>query len=373
MNDLDSLEKKIDLTVLKWYNREDYRAKQERFRQTVMAAHTIVSQKLYKTKSQTVESYFRDVWKISRASVYRFLDCALVLEQLKDFPDWSKPSHERLCRSLKKLTKNPVHMRYLWKKVLLKAGDNPNLITSTFIKKVWQELITSGEMPNVDENDENNLFKKKKGTSKNSKLESSNSNSKLKKKINNDQSLLQYNGNNNSYNNDNNNMKSNQDVSNQCDSNNNSQYNLSLSSSLSSSQTFKIESTDHSPSFSELNIQQNMNNTISVPSNDNWIHDSSQSIINPNLSCSSNSSSSCSSTYGMNDNEQNHKTMNENSSSKEIKPAWSLSMEIFNNSNYNNNNNKNSNSNKNNTDDFNQNHIESKNISSSILNIENLL
>jgi len=40
-----------------------------------MAAHTIVSQKLYKTKSRTVESYFRDVWKIYRASVYRFLDC----------------------------------------------------------------------------------------------------------------------------------------------------------------------------------------------------------------------------------------------------------------------------------------------------------
>jgi len=43
-----------------------------------MAAHAIVSQKLYKTKSQTVESYFRDVWKISRASVYRFLDCGML-------------------------------------------------------------------------------------------------------------------------------------------------------------------------------------------------------------------------------------------------------------------------------------------------------
>lgn len=53
--------------------------KQERFRKTVMAAHEIVTQKLYKAKAASLEAYFKSVWKISRAQVYRFLDCATVL------------------------------------------------------------------------------------------------------------------------------------------------------------------------------------------------------------------------------------------------------------------------------------------------------
>lgn len=54
-------------------------AKQDRFRKTVMAAHEIVTQKLYKAKAASLEAYFKSVWKISRAQVYRFLDCATVL------------------------------------------------------------------------------------------------------------------------------------------------------------------------------------------------------------------------------------------------------------------------------------------------------
>jgi hypothetical protein len=53
--------------------------KQERFRKTVMAAHEIVTQKLYKAKAPSLEAYFKSIWKISRAQVYRFLDCATVL------------------------------------------------------------------------------------------------------------------------------------------------------------------------------------------------------------------------------------------------------------------------------------------------------
>lgn len=57
----------------------DLDQKQERFRKTVMAAHEIVTQKLYKAKAPSLEAYFKSVWKISRAQVYRFLDCATVL------------------------------------------------------------------------------------------------------------------------------------------------------------------------------------------------------------------------------------------------------------------------------------------------------
>jgi len=75
-------------------------------------------------------------------------------------------------------------MRFLWKTVLVKAGKNPNLITSTFIKKVWQELIVLGKIPNVNENDENNILKARKGSGRSQKLKSSNSNRKWEKKNN---------------------------------------------------------------------------------------------------------------------------------------------------------------------------------------------
>ena len=46
----------------------------------MLAVDQIVNQKLYKSKSSSLEQYFRDVWKISRAQVYRFIDSACVLK-----------------------------------------------------------------------------------------------------------------------------------------------------------------------------------------------------------------------------------------------------------------------------------------------------
>jgi hypothetical protein len=56
--------------------------KERRFKRTIMAVHAIVSQKLYKAKASSLEVYFKDSWNISRAQVYRFLDCAWVLKVL---------------------------------------------------------------------------------------------------------------------------------------------------------------------------------------------------------------------------------------------------------------------------------------------------
>ncbi|KAI9094701.1 hypothetical protein DFS34DRAFT_240023 [Phlyctochytrium arcticum] len=72
-------EQRIDLKVRHHLNRDDHRKKQKRFKRTVMTVHAIVSLKLYKSKASSLEAYFRDAWKISRAQVYRFLDCAVVL------------------------------------------------------------------------------------------------------------------------------------------------------------------------------------------------------------------------------------------------------------------------------------------------------
>jgi uncharacterized protein (DUF433 family) len=66
--------------VLNHLNRDDNDRKQKRFRRTVFAVQDIVNKKKYKDKAVSLEAYFKDFWKISRAQVYRFLDCATVLK-----------------------------------------------------------------------------------------------------------------------------------------------------------------------------------------------------------------------------------------------------------------------------------------------------
>jgi len=78
--DLNSEENRIDLRILHHVSQDELSRKAAKFKRTVMAVHAIVTQKLYKSRSSSLETYFRDSWKISRAQVYRFLDCALVLK-----------------------------------------------------------------------------------------------------------------------------------------------------------------------------------------------------------------------------------------------------------------------------------------------------
>jgi hypothetical protein len=73
---LKRAEQEIDQAVF----REVSRKRQKRFKRTVMSVHAIVSHKLYKAKSSSLENYFKESWNISRAQVYRFLDCAWVLQ-----------------------------------------------------------------------------------------------------------------------------------------------------------------------------------------------------------------------------------------------------------------------------------------------------
>jgi len=44
-----------------------------------MAMKEIITKKLYKNKYPTMEQYFKEVFKLSRASVYRFVDASRVL------------------------------------------------------------------------------------------------------------------------------------------------------------------------------------------------------------------------------------------------------------------------------------------------------
>ena len=78
--ELKQAEQEIDQNVFNAISKK----KQKRFKRTVMAVHAIVTHKLYKTKASSLEVYFKDSWNISRAQVYRFLDCAWVLKVCLD-------------------------------------------------------------------------------------------------------------------------------------------------------------------------------------------------------------------------------------------------------------------------------------------------
>ncbi|KAI8803608.1 hypothetical protein BJ742DRAFT_491979 [Cladochytrium replicatum] len=143
MDQLKQEEQRIDLNVLHLSSSDDHQKKQKRFKRTVFGVLTIVHHKFYKSKANSLESYFRDAWKISRAQVYRFIDCALVLKQLDGFDE--QPCRERLCRSLKKLAKNKQDICKLWGAVLARVNNDHEAVTSTIINAVWKDLLAKGE------------------------------------------------------------------------------------------------------------------------------------------------------------------------------------------------------------------------------------
>jgi len=116
--------------------------KQERFKKTAMAMKEIITKKLYKNKYPTMEQYFKEVFKLSRASVYRFVDASRVLTQLEGFS--VLPCGERQCRTLRRCTKDQKMVQILWKSVLEIYGNDTTLITSTIIQNTWEDLIKKG-------------------------------------------------------------------------------------------------------------------------------------------------------------------------------------------------------------------------------------
>ncbi len=58
---------------------QDFRTRQAQFKETCFAIEVIIKQKLYKLTAQNLEQYFLKAFNVSRAQVYRLLDCASVL------------------------------------------------------------------------------------------------------------------------------------------------------------------------------------------------------------------------------------------------------------------------------------------------------
>ncbi|KAJ3121842.1 hypothetical protein HK098_003327 [Nowakowskiella sp. JEL0407] len=132
----------------------------KKFRRMVAAINDIVVNKLYKSKSQSLEAYFKDNWNMSRAQVYRLVDCGIVLKQLHDLP--LLPTRERICRSLKKLAKNKHDMRALWEAVLSRVSGNPDSVSSNTITTAWDELkkakIVTGTTVSAEDDGLPNIF-----------------------------------------------------------------------------------------------------------------------------------------------------------------------------------------------------------------------
>ena len=48
------------------------------FKRTVLAVNSVVQRKVYKRYCNSLETYFKDYWNMSRAQVYRYMDCAII-------------------------------------------------------------------------------------------------------------------------------------------------------------------------------------------------------------------------------------------------------------------------------------------------------
>jgi len=239
-NALFSAEQVIDRSIIRSGEGHGGEEKQERFRKTAMAMQEIISKKLYKAKHSTMEQYFKEVFKLSRASVYRFVDASRVLNQLEGFH--ILPFGERQCRTLRRCTKDLQTIRLLWSTVLNKYGEDPSLITSTIIQNTWDEMI---EKKLVD-------------PSKISTIKSNNLTDKNNKKINKDLKTSQKVTSNNSLNNS---MKSLQGINNVSKlmiSTSGSSSNISDLSNMNMSQKFV-------PSYSSTAtlVDSSNNNTLS--------------------------------------------------------------------------------------------------------------
>ncbi|KAJ3045866.1 hypothetical protein HDV00_006130 [Rhizophlyctis rosea] len=121
---------------------------QEVFYRTMVAVRSIVRNKLYKRRTSSLETYFRKRWRVSRAQVYRFMDCARVLQELDGFPQL--PCRERFCRALKSLARNPDEIRQLWEAVLEQVNAESGDLTSSLIQRVHERLVADPAAPYGD-------------------------------------------------------------------------------------------------------------------------------------------------------------------------------------------------------------------------------
>ncbi|OUM64378.1 hypothetical protein PIROE2DRAFT_8850 [Piromyces sp. E2] len=106
-----------------------YLEKQNNFKKFVSEIKNSLESKEYNKNDKTITEFL-----IS----YRYLVCAKVLDQLKEFT--IQPNYECLCRVLAKFAITHQQMKLLWSTILLKVNNNFDLITTSLVTKIWKEL-----------------------------------------------------------------------------------------------------------------------------------------------------------------------------------------------------------------------------------------
>jgi len=120
----------------KLYN--PYFEKQRKFTSLVKDIQISLGAKEYKNQGFSLNEYVKMRWNISQAQAYRYLICAKVIDQLKEFN--IQPCYERLCKSLYDAAKTPLQMKLLWSTILKKTNNNPEYVNSTHIAKIWKDI-----------------------------------------------------------------------------------------------------------------------------------------------------------------------------------------------------------------------------------------
>ncbi|KAJ3271631.1 hypothetical protein HDV01_006501 [Terramyces sp. JEL0728] len=125
-------EKLISPSVLKHsnYDCSSFGEKQIAFAKTCCAIRTIIKHKLYRVQSTNLEQYFLKRFNVSRAQVYRLMDCAAVLDCLEGISP--TPHKYRICKELKKKASLGPEIRTCWENVLAHGTSEEQLDTFDF-------------------------------------------------------------------------------------------------------------------------------------------------------------------------------------------------------------------------------------------------
>ncbi|KAL7747145.1 hypothetical protein RI367_007505 [Sorochytrium milnesiophthora] len=116
------------------------------FPEFAMAVYRIVDQKLYKCRTGRLDAYFRTQYQLSRAQVYRIIECGEIYEDLLEPLDANfvlvpSPGTQRVCKMIRHLATNRYQRQFLWSETLRCARHYRQRVTSTLVRSVWQRMV----------------------------------------------------------------------------------------------------------------------------------------------------------------------------------------------------------------------------------------
>lgn len=146
--ELQEQELRINSDALKDVHRADASGD---FSESVLAVANIVQYKMYRCLNMSLEDYFRSKFGVSRAQVYRLLDCAQILSDLQvpmnhEFVLQPYPIRQRVAKTIKDLASTRYERQMLWHTVLSRVRTSQLgqisvvEINSKEVRKAWVYL-----------------------------------------------------------------------------------------------------------------------------------------------------------------------------------------------------------------------------------------